>query len=186
MASKLVAISHQKSTTENNQGQGEANMTHSELIAALKASIVENRTDPMSVVRDLGLDISVMTAEQKADLASYTALKAKVPDPASFIDTHLSAQGEAFKTLRDAAMETEFGKTPDLKKTAMDMFQVKVGGQKEITAEIERIKGLDSIKTMAAKAADGREPIETGGTSQKKDMWSGPKEVTVVGGKTNG
>jgi hypothetical protein len=184
MASKLVAISHQKSTTENNQGQGEANMTYTELVAALKALIAENRSDPLGVVKDLGLDISVMTAEQKADIASYTALKAKVPDPASFIDTHLSAQGEAFKTLKNAAIETEFGKNPDLKKMALDMFQVKEGGQKEITTEIERIKGLDSVKAVAAKSADGRDQLEGGG-SHEKSMWE-KKETVIIGGKKNG
>ena len=187
MASKLVAISHQRAAAENNQGQGEASMptTYTELIAALKALIIENRSDPLGVVKDLGLDISVMTADQKADLASYTAIKAKVEDPAAFIDMNISAQGEAFKTLKDASIESEFGKNPELKKMALDMFQVKSGGQKEITSEIERIKSLDSIKSVAAKTADGRDGGLVSGGTQEKGFWDS-KETVIIGGKKNG
>jgi len=184
MPSKLMATS-QKASIENNQEQGEASMTHSELIAALKASIVENRTDPLSVVKDLGLEISVMTAENKADLDRFTALKAKVEDPESFIATNLSAQGEAFKTLKNAAIETEFGKSKDLKDLALDMFQIKTGGQKEINAEIERIKGLESVKTLAAKNADGRDGKIVEGSTQTKSIFD-KKETLIVGRKSNG
>ena len=150
-------------------------LNYDELIAALKDTMTKNRTDHVAVMKDLGLNIEVLTAAHKADLAVLGKVRqiAAGGDVEQIVTDAVAAQGNSFATLRDAAIEKEFGHDPELKKSVSGLFGIKVGSQKDIAGEIDRLKGLDAIKIIAAKNADGRQHVAGGGTTKGKGIQIG-------------
>jgi len=175
MASKMIATSQKDVIDEYNEGDTPMDLNYDELIAALKDTMTKNRTDHVAVMKDLGLNIEVLTAAHKADLAVLGKVRqiAAGGDVEQIVTDAVAAQGNSFATLGDAAIEKEFGHDPELKKSVSGLFGIKVGSQKDIAGEIDRLKGLDAIKIIAAKNADGRQHVAGGGTTKGKGIQIG-------------
>jgi len=168
MASKMIATSQKATIDENNEeGDKSMDLTYEQLIAALKDTMTKNRTDHLAVAKDLGLNIEVLTTAQKADLDLLARVRKSAGDAdiEQVVSDAVTAQGASFITLRDAALEKEFGTDPDLKKSATGLFGITTGSQKDIAGEIDRLKSLDAIKIISAKNSDGRKKVVGAGSS---------------------
>ena len=174
MVSKMVATSR-KDAIENIEDEGDTPMTYAELVAEGKRMIAENKTNHLAVMKDLGLEIDVLTEPQKADLAVMKQIRelAGTSDIVQLVSSSVSSQKTAFETLRDAAIQKSFGHNTKLLDAAKDHFSVKTGTQKDIDSEIDRIKELKSMKEIAGSGEDGRQNLEGG---QKESVVS-QKEI---------
>jgi hypothetical protein len=179
MNSKIVATSQKADRIDQSSPgeQGVKSMGYKEQVEAHKAAIADAGVSPVKAISDLGLTVEILTDAQKADLADYARIRGKVDggNVEAFVDTALSSQKASFDTIRDAAIETAFKDRPDIKSIAADCFFIKTGTQKDIDAEIARIKALPSVTQMAAQGADARLHLGSGGQNQ-----SGiPDKITV-------
>lgn len=171
MASKMIATS-QKAEIDENNGEGDTTMTYAELVAALKSAIEENHTDHLAVAKDLGLNLEILSSEQKAELETLKKIRSAAAgqDVEQIVSDAIAAQGASFITLRDAAMKKAFGHDAELEKSTKELFSLKAGSQKEIDAEVDRIKELSAVKMIAAKSVDGRKPINGGANDDSGDI----------------
>ena len=151
---------------------------YTEAVTTMKSIIDENKSDHLAVMKDLGLKVEVLSDSQKAELAVMKQLReiAGDSDIVQIVSDSVNSQKTAFETLRDAAVQKAFGANSLVLASAKDHFSAKTGGQKEIDAEIERIKGLASMKDLAGSSSDGLDNLA--GSSHG----SGQKEIRIGDG----
>ncbi len=162
---------------EGEKQMGEKTMTNAEQFVALKNKLDSGQL-ALEEVAD-GLGIKIMTSKQQIALKRLNDAESKVGNISEFVTVTVESKEKDFIALKAAAIESKF-KTPELIEIAESFFTLKEGNSEAITAEVERLSGLQVFKSIQGAIAGGvgytpgtSESNEDAGTDSSDDTMEG-------------
>lgn len=136
--------------SEGEEQMGDKVVTNEERFTALKNQIDSGRLAISDVATSLGID--VMTQGDKLALKKLKDAEAIVGDISVFVQKVKEDAANTFVALKEAKLKEVF-KDEKLVEVATGLFSLKEGNAEAVTAEVERIAGLQIFKSIAGAQA---------------------------------
>jgi len=169
---RFVGVEPNATDGGGNHDKGEETMGFKETVEIIKTALKSGEGDMPTLLKELGLE--VVTEEVKTAVARLKAAEDKVGDISAFVSGITAEREASFTTIKSAKLKEAFTDSI-VHEVAESLFSVKAGGEKEITDEITRLKGLGVIKNIQTDLASRVGYVPSGDESA-----AGTKNTGVV------